>query len=88
MKNQQLDTQRFAQLHEKLNEILQNNQINLDFHHTDIYMDENICTFLRISVRTLRKLCREGKITNLKLGGRYYYIRQLFFLDLLKIYTD
>jgi excisionase family DNA binding protein len=59
-----------------------------DLQKTDILMDQDICDYLKISVRTLRKFCRQNKIHYVRLGGRYYYIRQIFVMNLMKICND
>ena len=60
----------------------------LNIQKSDILTDQNVCEYLQISVKTLRKFCREDKIPYTRLGGRYYYIRQVFALNLLKLCND
>ena len=54
----------------------------LNIQKSDILTDQDVCEYLQISVKTLRKFCREDKIPYTRLGGRYYYIRQIFILNL------
>ena len=52
----------------------------LNIQKSDILTDQDVCEYLQISVKTLRKFCRHDKIPYTRLGGRYYYIRQVFAL--------
>ena len=58
------------------------------FGKDSILDDNDITEMLRCSKKTLRKRCKEGKISYLKLGARYYYIRELILLDMLKLNND
>ncbi len=60
----------------------------LNIQKSDILTDQDVCDYLKISVKTLRKFCREDKIRYSRLGGRYYYIRQIFILNLIQVYND
>lgn len=53
-----------------------------------ILTDEEVLKVFKISIRTLYRYRKEGKINYFKLGGRSYYFRPLLFLNMLKLYQD
>ena len=78
----------YNDLHHHYQQILATHPYISTLQKSDILTDQDVCEYLKISVKTLRKFCREDKISYTRLGGRYYYIRQIFILNLLKLYND
>lgn len=54
----------------------------------NILEDHQVCDLLRISTKTLRRYCKDGKISYFKMGGKYYYLRQMLYLNILKLNND
>ncbi|OWK72897.1 hypothetical protein CBW16_11655 [Flavobacteriaceae bacterium JJC] len=78
----------YNDLHHHYQQILAAHPYITNLQKSDILTDQDVCKYLQISVKTLRKFCRENKISYTRLGSRYYYIRQIFALNLIKICND
>lgn len=78
----------YGDLHHQYQKIRDAYPALFDLQKSDILTDKDLCEYLEISVKTLRKFCREEKIHYVRLGSRYYYLRPILFLNLMKISND
>ncbi|OFM81824.1 helix-turn-helix domain-containing protein [Weeksella sp. HMSC059D05] len=66
--------------------LIKKNVDQLIFTDDDILSDEEVMKILKISKRSLFEYRKKGFIQFIKIGGRYYYIRLILYLDLLQLY--
>lgn len=76
------------QLLKEYEELLLANNSAVAVTPEQILTDEEVLKVFKISIRTLYRYRKEGKINYFKLGSRSYYFRPLLFLNMLKLYQD
>nr|WP_321409078.1 helix-turn-helix domain-containing protein [uncultured Carboxylicivirga sp.] len=70
-----IESEAYKALIDKLDSLFQFINLNQQvFNPDEAWVDgEDVCTYLRISIRTLQRLRSKGKITYSTLGGKTYY---------------
>ena len=62
--------------------------ISLTLTKEELMNDQEVADLFGISIRTLQTCRQKGEIKYFKLGNRYYYIRSIILLDILRRYND
>ncbi len=62
--------------------------ISLTLTKEELMNDQEVADLFGISIRALQTCRQKGEIKYFKLGNRYYYIRSIILLDILRRYND
>lgn len=83
MKTTNLNVMVMNKLISELEESLKDPTKLFNLDENQILNDEDLCRLLKVSVKTLRRYCKEGKLNYVKLGATYFYFKPDIYLTIL-----
>ena len=88
MKKDPLKLALLKKLLEEASDLELKDRMGIELNEDEVMLDSDVMELLKISPRTLYTWCEEEYIRFCKIKGRYYYLKSILLLDLLKIYND